>query len=124
MQNQNFTTANRAFVTKPSFVGKATQRKSNEGGIILNNVKSGNGHHNIRQIKDMGSNPGSRVGSQKANVRAGDQTTIIRKQYINPAGNQAAPERFVAPGTIIRGAPKIGLGAPTITKPGNDSARG
>ena len=72
----------------------------------------------------MGSNPGSRVGSQKANVRAGDQTTIIKKQYINPAGNQAAPDRFVAPGTIIRGAPKIGLGAPTITKPGNGSARG
>jgi len=43
----------------------------------------------------MGSNPGSRVGSQKANVRAGDQTTIIKKQYINPTGNQAiAAERF------------------------------
>ena len=68
----------------------------------------------------MGSNPGSRVGSQKANVRAGDQTTIIKKQYINPAGNQAAPERFVAPGTIIRGAPKIGLGAPTINQSDKD----
>ena len=73
----------------------------------------------------MGSNPGSRVGSHKANARAGDQTTIIKKQYINPAGNQPAAERFVAPGTIIRAAPKIGLGgAPTITKPGNGSARG
>jgi hypothetical protein len=58
-------------------------------------------------------------------VRAGDQTTIIKKQFINPAGNQPAAERFVAPGSIIRGAPKIGLGGPpTITKPGNGSARG
>ena len=66
-------------------MGKASQRngKDNNSGIILNNVKAGN----IRQIKDMGSNPGSRVGSQKANVRAGDQTTIIKKQYMCPAGN-------------------------------------
>ena len=34
----------------------------------------------IRQIKDLGSNPGSRVGSQKAAQRVGDQTTIIKKQ--------------------------------------------
>ena len=69
MSNQNFT-VNKAFISKPSFVGKASQRngKDNGSGIILNNVKGGN----IRQIKDMGSNPGSRVGSQKANVRAGD----------------------------------------------------
>ena len=90
MSNAAFTTANKAFISKPSFVGtKAaaavnggqSQRRSNEAGIILNNVKSGGGG-TIRQIKDMGSNPGSRVGSHKANARAGDQTTIIKKQYI------------------------------------------
>lgn len=49
---------NKSFLTKPSFVGKAI----GQSGIILNNVKGTNGG-NIRQIKDMGSNPGSRVGS-------------------------------------------------------------
>ena len=57
-------------------------------------------------------------------MRAGDETTIIRKQFINPAGNQAAAVRFTAPGSIVRGAPKIGLGAPAINKTGNGSARG
>lgn len=110
-------------------MSKATKRQvggKQNGDITLGNVKGGIAqHHNIRQIKDMGSNPGSRVGSQKAaNVRAGDQTTIIKKQYINPAGNQAAAVGFVAPGSMVRGAPKIGLGAPTIIKTGNGTARG
>lgn len=47
-------------------------------GILLNNKAVGEGGQ-IRQIKDLGSNPGSRVGSQKAATRVGDQTTIIKK---------------------------------------------
>ena len=35
-----------------------------------------------------------------------------------------AAERFAAPGSIIRGAPKIGMGAPVITKNGNGTTRG
>lgn len=86
---------------------------------MLGNMKQG-GH--IRQIKDLGSNPGSRVGSQKPAQRCGDQTTIIKKQQINPAGNGNIAERF-APGSIIRGAPKIGMGAPIVNRMGNVSAR-
>lgn len=85
------------FVTKHSFVkAHASKRntyavsgigqRGNHGvtgkqphetqGIILGNMKAG---QQVRQIKDLGSNPGSRVGSHKANVRLGDQTTIIKK---------------------------------------------
>lgn len=89
-------------------------------GIILGNMKGG---QQVRQIKDLGSNPGSRVGSNKPNVRPGDQTTIIKKNQINPAGG-IAPERF-AQNSIVRGAPRIGMGAPLISKnPGNGTARG
>jgi len=55
----------------------AGKQPSELQGIILGNMKSGQQH--VRQIKDLGSNPGSRVGSHKANVRNGDQTTIIKK---------------------------------------------
>ena len=59
------------------------KRKSNKAlgditGIILNNMKAealanpNNGSGGIRQIKHLGSNPGSRVGSQKAAQRVGD----------------------------------------------------
>jgi len=74
----------------------------------------------IRQIKDLGSNPGSRVGSQKAAPqRIGDQTTIIKKQQINMVVQEANMAERFAPGPIIRGGPKFGIGAPGITKLGN-----
>jgi len=51
-------------------------------------------------------------------VRPGDQTTIIKKNQINGMGG-AAPERF-AQNSIVRGATRIGMGAPLISKaPGN-----
>ena len=62
-------------LNKPS--GDAAQHSAAASGIVLGNMKQG-GH--IRQIKDLGSNPGSRVGSTKAPQRCGDQTTIIKKQ--------------------------------------------
>ena len=84
-------------------------------------MKNGPGGH-IRQIKDLGMNPGSREGSHKANVRPGDQTTIIKKNQIQREKVPVA-ERF-APGSIIRGAPKIGMGAVGIVKVGNGTQRG
>ena len=59
------------FVTKHSFVkaraSKASAHVANKQqaaeNISLGNMKSGGGH--VRQIKDLGSNPGSRVGSHK-----------------------------------------------------------
>ena len=89
--------------------------------IILNNMKGGTqpGGH-IRQIRDLGSNPGSRERVQKVqNIRPGDETTIIMKQkkQTNQINAQAA-ERFAAPGSIVRGAPKIALGAPMVMKNG------
>ena len=112
------------FVSKNSFVkAPVTKRAPNASkqmdgisGIILNNMKAQAGH--IRQIKDLSSNPASRGGSHKANVRPGDQTTVIKKHQINPAGGIAA-ERF-AP----RVAPKIVIGAPLISKVGNGTQGG
>lgn len=114
MSKHSFVKAN---ITKRGLNGK----QITETGIVLGNMKQG-GH--IRQIKDLGSNPGSRVGSQKAHQRMGDQTTIIKKQQINMVGQETnIAERF-APGPIIRGGPKFGIGAPGIIKVGNGSARG
>lgn len=105
------------------------KRKSNKAlgditGIILNNMKAdpsvqncGNG--GIRQIKHLGSNPGSRVGSNKGITRAGDQTTCIKK---GANGAHANPEKFV--GSIFRPAPKIGgVGIPAVNKEGGSGGR-
>lgn len=103
------------------------KRKSNKAlgditGIILNNMKgeaNNSGSSAIRQIKHLGSNPGSRVGSTKAGTRIGDQTTIIKKG-VNAA--HANPEKFA--GSIFRPAPKIGgVGIPTVHKDGGASGR-
>ena len=73
------------------------------------------GSGGIRQIKHLGSNPGSRVGSQKAATRIGDQTTCIKKGANEARAN---PEKFV--GSIFRPAPKIGgVGIPAVSKEGS-----
>jgi len=63
-------TNNNFFVTKHSFVkatagkrGAATKQPGELQNILLGNMKGQGGH--VRQIKDLGSNPGSRVGSHK-----------------------------------------------------------
>ena len=84
---------------------KANKALNDITGIILNNMKQGSAGSS-GAISGKGqkytaaggcdSNPGSRVGSHKANVRAGDQTTIIKKgAHANASGH---PERFVGSG--------------------------
>lgn len=70
----------------------------------------------MRQIRDLGSNPGSRVGSHKANTRVGDQTTIIKKQVVKVTNQvHAAPDRFKG-SDGVKGAPKIGMVIPAVSK--------
>ena len=100
------------------------KRKSNKAmgdiqGIILNNIKASDAQSNqgsggIRQIKHLQSNPGSRVGSQKAAQRIGDQTTCIKKGANDAHAN---PEKFV--GSIFKQAPKIGGVGIRVNKEGS-----
>ena len=93
-------------------------------GIILNNIKgealaqANQGSGGIRQIKHLGSNPGSRVGSQKAAQRIGDQTTCIKKGANEAHAN---PEKFV--GSIFKQAPKIGGVGIRVNKEGSQGRR-